>query len=199
MAKLLKAVRDKDDHLDCGILGAKYLLEALSEGGRADVAYKIVNQRDFPGWGHWIEQGATTLWENWDGSDSRNHIMFGHVSAWFFKHLAGIQTDPIYPGFKHFVLKPFVPQKMAWVKAEHGCPYGLIQSHWEQDSRGLRWTVVIPTNTTATICVPTLKPKEVREGKGLATRAEGLRPLEPKPGFAVFHADSGTYRFVAGH
>ena len=73
-----------------GILGAKYLLNALTENGRADVAYRIASQKDLPSWGWWLEQGATTLWEQWNGTESHNHIMFGDISAWFYKALAGI-------------------------------------------------------------------------------------------------------------
>ena len=81
-------------------LGAKYLLNALLENGRADVAYRIASQKDLPSWGWWIEQGATTLWEQWNGADSRNHIMFGDISAWFYKALAGINLDPAAPGLQ---------------------------------------------------------------------------------------------------
>jgi len=197
MAKLLKAIRDKDNHLDCGILGTKYVLDVLTEYGRQDVAYKIVRQTDFPSWGHWVEQGATTLWENWNGTSSRNHVMFGHVSAWFYEALGGIRPDPDNPGFKHFVLKPYVPKRMAWVKAEHVSPYGPIQSHWKQESRKLVWEVTIPPNTTATVYVPTVDASQVREGERAAAEAEGLREQERVSGFAVFAAGSGKYAFTA--
>jgi len=74
------------------------VLNALLENGRADVAYRIVSQKDLPGWGWWIEQGATTLWEEWRGGASRFHIMYGDVSAWFYKALAGIRPWRMHPG-----------------------------------------------------------------------------------------------------
>ena len=106
LANLVAAVEKANSHIDTGILGAKYLLNALLENGRADVAYRMVAQNDQPSWGWWLEQGATTLWEQWNGTESRNHIMFGDVSAWFYKALAGIQPDPRSPGFKHFFDHP---------------------------------------------------------------------------------------------
>ena len=66
------------------------------------MAYRIASQKDLPSWGWWIEQGATTLWEKWNGTESRNHIMFGDISAWFYKALAGINLDPAAPAFKHY-------------------------------------------------------------------------------------------------
>ena len=90
LGNLVAAVEQANNHIDTGILGAKYLLNALLENGRADVAYRIVAQKDQPSWGWWLEQGATTLWEQWNGNESRNHIMFGDISAWFYKALAGI-------------------------------------------------------------------------------------------------------------
>ncbi|HTE20539.1 MAG TPA: family 78 glycoside hydrolase catalytic domain, partial [Armatimonadota bacterium] len=84
-------------HLSTGIFGTKFLLHTLSDHGMSDVAYTVVNQRDFPGWGHMLERGATTLWEHWEFSDntfSHNHPMFGSVSEWFYKDLAGIRPGP---------------------------------------------------------------------------------------------------------
>jgi len=85
------------------------MLNALTDSGRADFAYEMVNQRVFPGWGYMLENGATTLWEHWAGSDntySHNHPMFGSVSEWFYKALAGISPAPDAVGFDHILLRP---------------------------------------------------------------------------------------------
>ncbi|MCX6903944.1 MAG: alpha-rhamnosidase, partial [Verrucomicrobia bacterium] len=108
LANLVAAVEKADNHIDTGILGAKYLLNTLLENGRADVAYRMVAQKDQPGWGWWGAQGATTLWEEWNGGASRFHIMYGDVTAWFYKALAGIVPDLQAPGFKHFTIAPQV-------------------------------------------------------------------------------------------
>src|SRR5205085_2079109 len=103
---LAKSIESHDNHIDTGILGAKYLLNTLTDNGRTDLAYRIATQKTQPGWGWWLEQGATTLWESWQGNDSRNHIMFGDISAWFVKALAGINPDPQFPGFRHVLIRP---------------------------------------------------------------------------------------------
>ncbi len=128
---------DMTTMLTFGILGAKYVLNALAQLGRADVAYTLATQTAYPSWGHWIAQGATTLWEAWEGTTSRNHIMFGDISAWFFRTLAGIQPDPAAPGFKHVIIAPYFPDDLSWVRAEHRSPYGLIRSAWRREADGL--------------------------------------------------------------
>jgi alpha-L-rhamnosidase len=151
---LVSAVKKSDDHLDCGILGTKYLLHALSDNGRSDVAYKIVNQHTFPGWGYWIDQGATTLWEQWNGTESHNHIMFGDVSAWFYKNLAGIAPDKDQPGFKRISFKPYFSPDLKWVKASHQSMYGEITANWDRKAKNIYYKIAIPANTTGEIILP---------------------------------------------
>lgn len=126
LPQLRKAIEKSDKHIDCGILGAKYLLHVLTELEKADLAYDIVTQTTFPGWRWWISQGATTLWETQPGDVSRNHHMFSDVSAWFYKGLAGINPDSEMPGFKHIIFKPHPIKDLKWVKAWHESMYGKI-------------------------------------------------------------------------
>ncbi len=126
LSNLVAAVEQRNWHIDTGILGAKYLLNALLENGRADVAYRIAAQKDLPSWGWWIEQGATTLWEQWKGTESRNHIMFGDISAWFYKAIAGINPDPQAPGFKH------IPDPAACIRATSRGPRPVMNRSAEE-------------------------------------------------------------------
>jgi len=125
---LVAAVARQNGHIDTGIPGAKYLLNTLPDHGRADLAYEIAAQKDLPGWGWWIEQGATTLWEDGDGSESRNHIMNGDISAWFYKAMAGINEDPAAPGFKHFFIRPQPVGDLTHAAAEYDAIHGRITS-----------------------------------------------------------------------
>ncbi|MFP4501802.1 MAG: family 78 glycoside hydrolase catalytic domain, partial [Candidatus Hydrogenedentota bacterium] len=158
---LAEAVHARDDHLDCGILGTKHLLDALTENAHADLAYTVATQTTLPSWGYMIEQGATTLWENWNGEFSQNHIMFGEISAWFFKTLAGIRPDVDSPGFKHIVLKPHVLADLEWVKAETPTVYGELASGWKRSGGTVTYTLRIPHNTTATLYLDTPDPAKV--------------------------------------
>jgi alpha-L-rhamnosidase len=151
---LVSEVKKSDDHLDCGILGTKYLLHALSDHGHADLAYKIVNQHSFPGWGYWIDQGATTLWEQWNGTESLNHIMYGDVSAWFYESLAGIAPYEDQPGFKKISFKPYFPPDLQWVRATHQSMYGDITANWERKGKVIYYQLTIPANTTGVVILP---------------------------------------------
>ena len=157
-SNLVKNVEAAGFHLDVGVLGARAILSALSDNGHAEVAYKIAVQNTYPSWGWWIVNGATTLLENWDlqatHDISDNHMMFGDVGGWFFKGLGGIKPDPEQPGFKHILLQPNFVKGLNDFEAQHQAPAGLIVSKWERKGKRILYEVEIPTNTTATLYLP---------------------------------------------
>lgn len=191
-ANLAKRVEADNFHLDVGLLGTKAILNALSENGYADVAYKIASQETFPSWGWWIVNGATTLYENWPidaKSDiSMNHIMFGEISAWLFKGIGGIKPDPQQPGFKHILIKPQYVTGLNHFDATYESPYGTIHSSWKRVGKGIAYTVVIPPNSTATVELPVIKGQKVFE-KG--------KPFTQAPQ-STQNATSSTYKLQAG-
>lgn len=155
---LAKKVGEAGFHLDVGVLGAKAILNALSENGYPDVAYKVAVQDSYPSWGWWIVNGATTLLENWDLKAARdisdNHMMFGEIGAWFFKGLGGIYPDAAQPGFKHIILRPHFEKSLQRFDAQFNSPYGLIQSQWKWEKGKINYHVVIPANSSATLYLP---------------------------------------------
>ena len=195
LANLVAAVEKTGGHIDTGILGAKYLLNTLLENGRADVAYRIVSQKDQPSWGWWIAQGATTLWEEWTGSSSRNHIMYGDISAWFYKALAGIRPDPQAPGFKHFYINPQVVGDLTGARGEYESIRGPMVSDWKLKGTDFRLRVVIPPNSTATVTLPTADLAAVRANRAPLAQTEGLSRPRVEAGHVVCEAGSGTYEF----
>jgi alpha-L-rhamnosidase len=158
-AKVARNLADRvlsdNKHIDVGLLGTKTILNALSENGYADLAYQVAAQETFPSWGWWIVNGATTLYENWplDAANdvSMNHIMFGEISAWFYKALGGIFPDESKPGFKNIILKPNFVTGLNKFEAEHDGPYGKIISSWEKLNNSFEYKVTVPANSTATL------------------------------------------------
>jgi alpha-L-rhamnosidase len=197
LSNLVAAVEKTNGHIDTGILGAKYLLNTLLENGRADVAYRVASQKDLPSWGWWIEQGATTLWEQWNGTESRNHIMFGDISAWFYKALAGINLDPAAPAFKHIIIKPNVVGGLTSAEASYDSVRGRIVSDWKVAKGRLDLKVTIPVNTTATVYVPVIDAAAIKEGGKPVAEAAGVKSLRVEDGCALFEVGSGTYHFTA--
>lgn len=155
--QLSKCVLKKHNHLDVGIMGCKTILNALTETGHVEQAYEMLTQQDFPSWGNWLRQGATTLYENWNysglarGCYSQNHIMYGELGAWMYKALAGINVDPENPGFKNVLLKPHFVKDLDYVKASYKSPYGLIKSEWKKKGNKIEYKVTIPAGSTATL------------------------------------------------
>jgi alpha-L-rhamnosidase len=155
VSNLVKRIHDDGDHIDVGLLGTKTLLNALSENGEAELAYKLASQETFPSWGYWIRNGATSLYENWPidaKSDiSQNHIMFGEIGAWLFKGPGGIKPDADQPGFKNVLLSPHFVSGLESFEARHQGPYGEITSSWKRNGENIQYTAVVPANSTATL------------------------------------------------
>ncbi|MEZ4810233.1 MAG: family 78 glycoside hydrolase catalytic domain [Allomuricauda sp.] len=171
----------KTDHIDVGLLGTKTILGALSQNGYADLAFTLASQETYPSWGWWIKNGATTLYENWDigaSSDlSRNHIMFGAISAWFYKGLGGILPDENAPGFKNFILRPNFVKGLNHFEAEFQSRFGLISSSWTKKGSQVEYRCTVPPNSTAVLY---LKGNKIQvDGKEISedTQIQGI-PLE---------------------
>jgi alpha-L-rhamnosidase len=197
-AKLAANVESQAGHLDTGILGAKYLLRALSDNGRTDLAYTIACQTTPPSYGDWIRRGATTLWEDWGDGSSRNHIMFGDISAWFYQYLAGIQVDAEQPGFKHIVIRPRPVGDLTWARAKTESMYGTVSSSWRKEKERFTLEVKIPVGATATVYVPLAgRAEDVTESGKPAARAAGVNCLRVEDTAAVFDVSAGQYMFVS--
>lgn len=113
---LNKLYADNGYHINCGILGIKYLYSALSDYGYAETAYKMTVNPEYPSYAYWINNGMTTLCENWEMSHSCNHHMFSEVDMWFYKHLAGIQIDE---GNTSVHIRPCYIDSIEWLNASH--------------------------------------------------------------------------------
>jgi len=151
----------RDCHLGTGIVGTRYLLDTLTKYGYAELAYKIVTQTTYPGWGYMIENGATTLWERWEyltgtGMNSHNHIMLGSVDAWFYKVLAGINVDLSAPGFEKVIIRPHIIDDLSHASASINTIRGLVSSRWAKKGKSLTLEVTIPVNSEGKVYVPTI-------------------------------------------
>jgi alpha-L-rhamnosidase len=177
------------------MLGTKFLLSLLNDAGRDDLVLAIYQKKDYPGWGYLVEQGATTLWEQWNGCWSQIHSCFASADTWLYQGLAGIRPDPAAPGFKQVFIKPAVVGDLTWVKCHHDSPYGRIVSHWKREGRKLTMELTIPANTTATVHVPAKADTGVTESGKPAAKAKGVKFLRMENNAAVYAVGSGAYRF----
>ena len=180
-------------HLNTGIFGTQLLFETLAAIGLNDLAYEVMNQTDFPSFGNWIRQGATVTWEQWNGNDSHNHPMFGGGLTWFYRTLAGVNTDINAPGYKHFTVRPMLCTKLDRVSYSNVTPYGKVASSIEKKGKRIELTVTVPVGSTATVFVPcTAKAKVSESGK-----AKGTKDCGYADGYRKFEVAQGTYHFIA--
>ncbi|MDO5581631.1 MAG: family 78 glycoside hydrolase catalytic domain [Planctomycetia bacterium] len=178
---LTKAVKKSDNYPDFGIMGAKYLFRTLSENGRTDLALAMILKEKQPSYADWIRRGGGTLWEDWKEGSSRNHIMFGDISAWFYQSLAGIKlgagadlaaaqlNDIDSLGFKSILIEPKCcakylkdqEKKIRYADANIDSPYGPIRSawRWNRDYTELTVDITVPVNSQAVVSLPSLGEK----------------------------------------
>lgn len=195
-------------HLATGFVGVGYLCPTLTQIGRTDVAYKLLNNDTFPSWGYSIKHGATTIWERWDGwtedrgfqdpgMNSFNHYSLGSVGEWMFSTVGGIDLDPANPGFKKIVIRPIPGGGLTYAKASYQSIHGPIKTDWKLAGGHFALNVAIPANTTATVVIPAGQNARVTEGGKPAEQAEGVQLVRRDADAAVYEVGSGSYAFVA--
>lgn len=193
---LAKRVISYNKHIDVGLLGTKTILNALSENGYSDLAWEVASQETFPSWGWWIVNGATTFYENWPldaASDiSMNHIMFGEISAWYYKALGGIFPDEEQPGFKNVILKPNFVSGLEQFEATYNGPYGTILSSWEKKKDNVAYQVTIPSNSKAKLY---LKGDIIRESGNSLNMNNLIKVLKHEQNNYILELKAGNYNF----
>jgi len=183
-------------HLSSGIFGVKMMFDVLREYDQNEIAYEVANQRDFPGWGYMLANGATTLWESWQFPEtvhSRNHPMFGSVDEWFYRSLLGI--NPLAPGFEKIQIKPQPAGDLTWAKGSYESVRGKIVSDWKIEGGKFLLNVVIPPNTTAEIWVPVKQGGRVLVDGNEVGVETPVKNLRRDGGYTVVGCASGSYRF----
>ncbi len=161
-------------HLSTGFVGVGFLNPTLCDIGRSDLAFKLLLTDTYPSWLFTIRQGATTIWERWDGytpqrgfqassMNSFNHYSLGAVGQWLYSGPGGICIDETHPGFKHFILKPEFSSEFTSFKATLDSPYGLISSAWHVDGNQLIYEVTVPPNSSAELNLPSGLGGEIKQ------------------------------------
>jgi alpha-L-rhamnosidase len=184
-------------HLSNGLVGVQWLMRCLNDYGRPDLAYSIATQRSYPGWGYMIDNGATTIWELWNGNtahpkmNSQNHVMMlGDLLIWYYENLAGIKAAK--PAFEQILMKPELISGLDRVNAGYHSVYGDIKSSYNRTSKQFKWNISIPANTRAMVYVPAGKKEEVSE---LLLGERKLKFIKMEDQRVVYELGSGDYSF----
>ena len=186
-----------DTHLTTGVLGTKYLIDALSLAGRSDVAWALATQTTYPSWAEMMKR-FNTMCEFWTLKQSHNHVMMGSIDAWFYKVLAGIQLVEDKPAYERFIVRPFPAKGLDYAQASVQTIRGTVASAWMKGEGTFELKLEVPFGCAATVFVPGERAARVREGGVAAENAEGVRPLDYRDGCHTYEVQSGKYTFSCG-
>ena len=203
--KLAQEVRTRK-HLTAGFVGASYVCPVLTRYGYLDEAYLLLNREKYPSWLYPVTQGATTIWERWDGQkpdgtfqttemNSFNHYAYGAVGEWMYRVMAGIEIDPAAPGYKHILIQPRPGGGFTRVSASHTSMYGKISSAWELKDGRFELAVEVPANTRATVHLPNAELAKVTESGKALSSGDGIGAARQDGEGVVVEIGSGQYRF----
>jgi len=194
--QLAAAIDARGGHLGTGFLGVNLLLPVLSEIGRNDLAYALIQKKTYPSWGYSVEQGATTIWERWNSytvengfgdvsMNSFNHYAYGACVEWLYQTVLGI--TPLEPGFGIISIAPIPGGGLKQAQGHYDSVRGRIGSSWKVADGAFTMEVTIPADTKALVSVPAKRAEDVTQ--------EGAKFLRMENGRAMFEAGSGDYRF----
>ncbi len=197
---LVQGIRRYQDHLSTGIQTTHRAMLELVRHQHAEVGWQLLTNRTFPSWLYMIDNGATTIWERWDGyvkgrgfqdagMNSFNHWAFGAVGEWMWRHIAGLNPDEARPGWKHFTVAPRPGGGVTWARAEFQSIRGRIASDWSLQTNRFTLRLTVPPNTTATVHLPTTDASRITEG------GQPVAGAQATPDGAVLEVGSGTYEF----
>lgn len=199
-----KIKRSDRMHISTGLIGTQWLMRGLTRFHRSDIAYTLASNKTYPSWGYMAANGATTIWELWNGNtanpqmNSQNHVMLlGDLLIWLYENIAGISPDDTAPGFKKIIMKPELVDGLKHANASYQSAYGLITSKWRYNRIGsFSWEITIPANTTATVYIPADAPENISvDGKHPLLQHPDIRFIKMEDKYAVVALGSGRYSF----
>jgi alpha-L-rhamnosidase len=193
----LKAdIATNNGHLDTGIFGTQFFFETLTEHGMHDLAWEAMTKTDEPGYGRWLELGATTMWEHWDTGGSHNHPMFGGGITWFYRKLAGMIADPDQPGYRHIIIRPQPAGDLSFVKYENQTAYGKAGIHWKKENGQFIMDVTVPVGSSASVYLPGAENTTLTEGGKPFSDQSFATYSQWADGYHQVTIESGEYQFI---
>jgi len=204
---LVDDIEQRGWHLSTGFIGTKDLMLVLAAIGRDDVAYRLLQQKTFPGWGFSIEHGATSIWERWDGwtpekgfqdpgMNSFAHYSFGAVYQWMVENIGGIRSSDD-SAYAHILIAPHPGGTITWARTSYNSVHGAIATDWSLKGDQFTLNVTIPANTTATVEIPLAIQGELQESGRAAQSAPGVRLVQKEGSAQRAEIGSGQYQFRA--
>ncbi len=196
VAELLKLWQEAEGHLRTGFVGTPYFTHVLSQNGHLAEAYELLLKEDFPSWLYQVRQGATTVWEHWDGKkpdgtmwsadmNSFNHYAYGAVGEWLYRVIAGIEWEEEAPGYEQIHFYPQPGGGLTWAEGSYESVYGRVSCRWERlEKEGLKVSCHVPANCRADLRLDHVSA--IRWADAPARLSEGVCMAEMGSGDYVF-------------
>jgi len=161
-ANFVQKLKADGNKLQTGFVGTPYILHVLSQHGYTDVAYDLLLREAYPSWLFSVNQGATTIWEHWDGvmedgsfwaveMNSFNHYAYGAVGDWLYEEAAGIKPVETAPGFAKIVIEPKPDKRIEWLEATLDTRNGQVRSYWKFEGGKVKYEIDTPVAATIVI------------------------------------------------
>ncbi len=159
-ARLVRLIKDDDTHMNVGVLGGRVLFRVLSDNGEHELAYRLITRRDYPSYANLLEQGATTLWENFRPEksmniSSRNHHFWGDISAWFYTYIGGLRINPTARDINNVNIAPVFLKNLNYAKASHILPAGEVLCEWKRNENNISVKIKVPEGVWGKVILPT--------------------------------------------
>jgi alpha-L-rhamnosidase len=203
---MVEAIHGYDDRISTGFISTIHMMLELSRRGYNELAYQLAESKQFPSWGYTIEQGATTVWERWDGyvkgrgfqdpgMNSFDHYSIGAVGEWMYRVILGINFDESKPAMQHVILAPKPGGTLTWAKGHYYSIRGRISSSWERDETSTSYHFEIPPNTTATVHFERSARSRVCENGELVHDHPGVHVVAEEENQVILEVRAGTWTF----
>ena len=153
--RLITALERYGWRLGTGFLSTPFILYVL-EDINPEYAYRLLENEQMPGWLFMPKMNANTIWESWEGTQAQggiaslDHYSKGAVLEWVVSEMCGIQVS----GENEFTIAPKAGGKFTFAKCEYQSVYGTVKSSLERRNGKTMYKIVIPTNTTAKVILP---------------------------------------------
>lgn len=163
--ELVRNIEKRNWHLSTGFVGTPHLCQVLEDSGHLDVAYRLLEQETFPSWLFPVKNGATTIWERWDGwtpdkgfqdaaMNSFNHYAYGAVGAWMVRSVAGLAIDEASPGGSRIIFRPRPGGTITRAAAKWHSPRGRVEIRWELKDGRLSLSFSLPAYAVGSLDLP---------------------------------------------
>jgi alpha-L-rhamnosidase len=198
--RLSEDIRRRGTALTTGIVGTQFSLDVLADAGYNDLVYDLLLKTDNPSWGYMIENGATTMWERWDGNfehryneGSHNQYAFGSICGFIFRRIIGIDSGS--PGFERILVRPIANSRLQRAGGSYDSVMGKISTEWSQGDGVFKLNVTIPSNTTARIHLPVSPERRVRESRRDVSTFHDIQMINRRSDEVILEVGSGDYLF----